>query len=123
MTAVVVEHLGPDVPLHFTAFHPDWKMLECRRRRRRRSRGRAPSPSRTACATSIPATCMTGRRQDLLSRLRRAADRPRLVRTRRLEPADEGACARCGTACAGVFDGAPGAWGSRRQPVRLRAFA
>src|SRR5207249_746620 len=24
----VVERLGPDVPLHFTAFHPDWKMLD-----------------------------------------------------------------------------------------------
>ncbi len=23
----VMQHLGPDVPLHFTAFHPDWKML------------------------------------------------------------------------------------------------
>lgn len=23
----VVEHLGPDVPIHFTAFHPDFKML------------------------------------------------------------------------------------------------
>jgi pyruvate formate lyase activating enzyme len=21
-----MNHLGPDVPLHFTAFHPDWKM-------------------------------------------------------------------------------------------------
>ncbi len=28
MTRWVVEHLGPDVPMHFTAFHPDWKMLE-----------------------------------------------------------------------------------------------
>ena len=28
MTAWVVEHLGPDVPMHFTAFHPDWKMLD-----------------------------------------------------------------------------------------------
>ncbi len=26
MTQWVMEHLGPDVPLHFTAFHPDWKM-------------------------------------------------------------------------------------------------
>lgn len=26
MTAWVVEKLGPDVPMHFTAFHPDWKM-------------------------------------------------------------------------------------------------
>jgi pyruvate formate lyase activating enzyme len=26
MTQWVVENLGPDVPMHFTAFHPDWKM-------------------------------------------------------------------------------------------------
>ena len=24
----VMERLGPDVPLHFTAFHPDWKMMD-----------------------------------------------------------------------------------------------
>src|SRR5438445_471767 len=24
----VMDRLGPDVPLHFTAFHPDWKMLD-----------------------------------------------------------------------------------------------
>ena len=23
-----MDHLGPDVPLHFTAFHPDYKMLD-----------------------------------------------------------------------------------------------
>jgi pyruvate formate lyase activating enzyme len=28
LTQWVVENLGPDVPLHFTAFHPDWKMLK-----------------------------------------------------------------------------------------------
>ena len=28
MTRWVVEHLGPDVPMHFTAFHPDYKMLD-----------------------------------------------------------------------------------------------
>ena len=28
MTAWVVERLGPDVPVHFTAFHPDFKMLD-----------------------------------------------------------------------------------------------
>src|SRR5438128_2836903 len=26
LTSWVVEHLGPDIPLHFTAFHPDFKM-------------------------------------------------------------------------------------------------
>jgi len=28
LTQWVMEHLGPDVPLHFSAFHPDFKMLE-----------------------------------------------------------------------------------------------
>ena len=31
MTRWVVEHLGPDVPMHFTAFHPDWKMRDIER--------------------------------------------------------------------------------------------
>ncbi|MEY3107422.1 MAG: hypothetical protein RIT35_1600, partial [Pseudomonadota bacterium] len=28
MTQWVVENLGSDVPMHFSAFHPDWKMLD-----------------------------------------------------------------------------------------------
>ncbi len=28
MTRWVVEHCGPDVPMHFSAFHPDWKMRD-----------------------------------------------------------------------------------------------
>ena len=28
MTGWVVERLGPEVPMHFTAFHPDWKMMD-----------------------------------------------------------------------------------------------
>src|SRR3972149_4796758 len=50
MTQWVVEHLGPDVPMHFTAFHPDWKM-----------RNRPSTPSSTlararelALATGLP---------------------------------------------------------------------
>src|SRR5437899_12323906 len=36
LTRWVAERLGPDVPVHFTAFHPDWKM-----------RDRPPTPSAT----------------------------------------------------------------------------
>jgi pyruvate formate lyase activating enzyme len=28
MTQWIMENLGPDVPLHVTAFHPDWKMMK-----------------------------------------------------------------------------------------------
>jgi pyruvate formate lyase activating enzyme len=42
MTTWVLEHCGPDVPMHFSAFHPDWKMLDT-----------------PATQPSTPATCMT----------------------------------------------------------------
>ena len=57
----IMQHLGPDVPLHFTAFHPDWKMRDIPPRRRRRSPARGKSAALPACATSIPATCTTRR--------------------------------------------------------------
>jgi len=28
LTAWIAQELGPDVPLHFSAFHPDWKMID-----------------------------------------------------------------------------------------------
>jgi len=28
MTKWIAKHLGPDIPLHFTAFHPDYKMMD-----------------------------------------------------------------------------------------------
>ena len=28
LSAWIMDQLGPDVPLHFTAFHPDYKMLD-----------------------------------------------------------------------------------------------
>src|SRR5690606_29700518 len=31
MTQWIVDKLGTEVPLHFTAFHPDWKMLDKQR--------------------------------------------------------------------------------------------
>ena len=41
----IADELGTDVPLHFTAFHPDYKMTR-RARRRRRPRCAGPAPSR-----------------------------------------------------------------------------
>ena len=59
---------GPDVPLHFTAFHPDWKMLD-KPPRRRHPDARAAIALATASATPTPATSTTRRRHDLLPRL------------------------------------------------------
>lgn len=124
MTRWVVGELGPDVPLHFTAFHPDYKMLD-----------KPPTP---------PATLTRARRIALANGVRYAytgnvhdedggstwchACGERLIgrdwyvlKEWNLTP--EGNCAACGTPCAGRFQPRPGAWGARRVPVRLRDFA
>jgi pyruvate formate lyase activating enzyme len=120
MTRWVAETLGPDVPMHFTAFHPDWKMLD-----------RPPTPPSTlARARTIalgngvrfaytgnvvdPAgqsTWCPGCGESLIERYGYALGAWNLT--------PEGTCASCGSRVAGVFEAAPGAWGSRRLPVRL----
>ena len=90
---------GPDVPLHFTAFHPDWKM-----------RDTPPTPpatlhrARRIAREAGPRYVYTGNihdpagQSDLLPWLRRGADRTRLVRAQRLESDGRGRCGACGTA-------------------------
>lgn len=120
LTQWVVDQLGPDVPVHFTAFHPDWRMLD-----------KPPTP---------PATLTRARRIALKNGLRYAYsgnvhDRDggstychrcgtRLVgRDWYLltdwNLTDDGRCRDCGAACAGVFQGPPGTWGPSRLPVAL----
>jgi pyruvate formate lyase activating enzyme len=120
----VVDTLGPDVPLHFTAFHPDYKMLD-----------KAHTPASTLKRARHIALgngiryAYTGNVHDedggstfCHACGERLIGRDWFVLTEwNLTP--EGTCANCGTPCAGVFQGAPGTWGARRLPVRLRDFA
>ena len=116
----VVERLGPDVPVHFTAFHPDWKMLD-----------KPPAPPATLTRARRIALGngvrypYTGNVHDVEggSTLCHTCGAVLVARdwysleAWRLTP--EGTCRSCGTRCAGVFDGPPGTWGPRRRPVRL----
>ncbi len=116
----VVEDPGPDVPLHFTAFHPDWKMLDV-----------PPTP---------PATLTRARRIALANGVRYAytgnvhdeeggttychACGATLIgrdwyRLTEWNLDAEGRCARCATPLPGVFDARPGSWGPRRLPVLI----
>ncbi len=123
MTQWVVERLGPDVPMHFSAFFPAFRMLD-----------RPPTPPET----------LTRARQIAMGNFVRYAytgnvDDPegsatychtcgaKLIGRSQYEVADwslttTGLCAACGTQCAGVFESQPGTWGNRRMPVRLHGM-
>ena len=118
MTTWIADRLGPDVPLHFTAFHPDYKLMD-----------RPPTPPATLSRARAIAVAnglhyvYTGNVYDpdgqrtLCPSCGEAVierDGYRLLAWR-LD--DHGHCRACGTGLAGVFDGPPGDWGPRRKPV------
>jgi pyruvate formate lyase activating enzyme len=117
----VRDELGADVPLHFSAFHPDWKMRETP----------ATPPETLIEAWKIgretglhyvytgnihhretQSTYCPGCGELVIGRDWYELD------TWRLD--DTGHCATCGTRIAGVFDGPPGHWGRQRLPVRMQ---
>jgi pyruvate formate lyase activating enzyme len=120
MTQWVVEHLGPDVPMHFTAFHPDWKMRDI-----------PPTPAATLRLARAVARrngvryAYTGNLhdEDGGSTYCHGCGATTIGRDRYVMTAwgldANGRCQRCGTASAGVLEAAPGEWGARRVPVRL----
>jgi pyruvate formate lyase activating enzyme len=122
MTRWVVEHLGPDVPMHFTAFHPDFKMLD-----------RPPTPAETLARARRIALgngvrfAYTGNVHDVEGQSTSCHACGEVLIERdwyelgAWNLTDDGRCASCGEACAGVFDGRPGRWGARRLPVLLSA--
>ena len=116
----VFEQLGPDVPLHFTAFHPDYKM-----------RDKPHTPHATlikayeiARATGLSHVYVGNVRDRVRASTYCAKCGDRLIGRDGYVITDYalgggGVCSHCGTPLAGVFDNAPGHWGARRVPVRM----
>ncbi len=116
----MMERLGPDVPLHFTAFHPDFKMLDVpatppatlsRAREIARRTGLHHVYTGNVHDTAGDTTLCSGCGTALIVR-----DWYRLL-SYRVTP--EGRCPDCGVAVPGRFDEAPGAFGARRVPVQV----
>jgi len=120
MTRWIMENLGPDVPLHFTSFHPDYKMLS------------KPSTPEMTLTRSRTIAMKNGLRYVYTGNVHdedggstychkcgtKIIGRDWYEMTAWSLTTD-GHCVSCGTLCAGVFDGAPGKWGARRMPIRL----
>jgi pyruvate formate lyase activating enzyme len=120
MSQWVVEQLGPDVPMHFTAFHPDYMMLNI------------PHTPASTVAKARDIAMKNGVRYAYTGNVHDAAGGSTLCHEcgTTLVGRDwyvltewrmdrDGLCPNCGARCAGVFETKPGTWGARRQPVRI----
>jgi pyruvate formate lyase activating enzyme len=121
LTRWLAERLGVDVPLHFSAFHPDWKLLD-----------RPPTPPTTLTRARGIAIenglryVYTGNVHDPGGQSTYCHACGELLIERDWYELGawnlaDGCCGSCGEACAGVFEKRPGTWGGRRLPVRLAA--
>jgi pyruvate formate lyase activating enzyme len=124
MTRWVVENLGCDVPMHFTAFHPDWKMLD-----------KPPTPPDTLTLARRVAMdngvryAYTGNVHDGRGGATYCQGCGQVLIARDWYElgvwnlAAGGVCNRCHMVLPGVFEEHPGTWGRRRKPVLLREVA
>ncbi|MCG3171434.1 MAG: hypothetical protein CALGDGBN_03055 [Pseudomonadales bacterium] len=123
MARWVVDNLGPGVPWHFSAFHPDWKMRDL-----------PPTPRATLERAHAIARAH-GVRHAYVGNVRdprrsttycHACEAPLIARDGyrigAWQLTADGRCPRCGSACAGRFEAQPGDWGPRRQPLRPGDF-
>jgi pyruvate formate lyase activating enzyme len=118
----VATRLGPDVPLHFTAFHPDWKLQDV-----------PPTPLSTlkrAREIALRAGLRyvyTGNVRDEVGQSTYChACAARLIgrdwyTITAWDLGHGGRCAACGETCPGLFEALPGSWGARREPVVIAA--
>jgi pyruvate formate lyase activating enzyme len=122
MTRWVVDRLGPDVPMHFTAFHPDWKMMD-----------KPPTPpvtlerAREIAVKNGVHYAYTGNVHDRTGGSTWCPQCGELLIERdgyelgQWQLDAQGRCAGCGTAIPGLFEARPGHWGAKRVPVRISA--
>ncbi len=123
MSQWVVEHLGPDVPMHFTAFHPDYRMLD-----KPRTPPDTLTRARRIALKNGVRYAYTGNvhDEDGESTYCHACGKKIIGRDWYVLTAwhvtEDGKCEFCGTPCAGVFEGSPGTWGAKRRAVHLASW-
>ncbi len=118
MCAWVAANLGPDVPMHFTAFHPDWKMRDILH-----TPAETLTRARAVALASGVRYAYTGNVHDSAGSSTWCPGCGACLIERDWYQLGEwhldahGRCATCGTQIPGHFEPQPGTWGPRRQPV------
>jgi AmmeMemoRadiSam system radical SAM enzyme len=119
----ILANLGDDVPIHFTAFHPDFRMTD-----------RPNTPKETLLAAYDIARragikyAYTGNVDDVKHQSTYCPSCGQCVIERNWYDLSKwylrgDQCAHCGAKVHGHFENQPGNWGRRRLPVNMRDFA
>ena len=124
MTGWVVERLGPDVPMHFSCFHPDWKMLD----KPRTPHATVAMARRIALANGVRHAFVgnvhdAGRSSTYCHGCGAVLIGRDWYELSTWNLTGDGKCTKCGTACVGVFQEPPGRWGRKRVPVSFSKTA
>ncbi|MCH7987734.1 MAG: AmmeMemoRadiSam system radical SAM enzyme [Planctomycetes bacterium] len=119
----VLENVGDEVPVHFTAFHPDFRMQD-----------RPPTPPETlnrardiALNTGLKYV-YNGNVDDATRQSTYCPNCKKVVIERNwyelgIYGLNGNDCSHCGHRIAGHFDQKPGTWGRRRLPVNISQFS
>lgn len=117
----ILNNLGDDVPIHFTAFHPDFKLMH-----------RPPTPPQTlqtardiALAAGLKYVYI-GNVDDVKQQSTYCHECGELLIERNWYELGRfkiknGKCTKCKSVIPGVFEDSKGSWGRRRLPVTFRA--
>ena len=119
----IVEAVGPDVPVHFTAFHPDFRMQD---------RPRTPHATllraREIAVNHGIRYAYVGNVHDVKHQSTWCAGCGQLLIERDWHRLGQyhlhgSECSACQERLPGHFEDTPGTWGRRRQPVDIAAYA
>ena len=119
MSEWILEHCGADVPIHFTKYHPDYRMMD----------NPATPFSTLEKARKIAMNTglnyvYTGNVTDPDGQATYCPHCGQKVIERHFYEItnwqiEDGCCNKCQTPIAGVFEKKPGTWGNQRLPIRL----
>ncbi|MHC4878499.1 MAG: AmmeMemoRadiSam system protein B, partial [Planctomycetota bacterium] len=122
MAEWILEAVGPDVPVHFSAFHPDYRMTD------------VPNTPHETLIEARDVALQAGIRHVYVGNVNDAERQStychgcgKLIIERNwyalgVYAMSGNACAHCGTEIPGHFAEQPGTWGRKRQPVDMRQF-
>jgi pyruvate formate lyase activating enzyme len=124
LTQWMMEHLGPDVPLHFSAFHPDFQMRD------------KPSTPASTLTRARDIAMSNGLRYVYTGNVHDEAGGSTYCHECGVKligrdwymmtawnVSEAGKCGKCGAGIAGRIEPSPGGWGAKRVAIDMRSFA